>query len=733
MKCSSWVRPACGACALLVLGWSAPARGQQAEPAAAPPEAPAPPLDYSLVVAGGVSLGSYQAGLLYYLTAAIHADKQTPGASAFRVVTGASAGSANAALAAFAGCKRPERDPEQSIFYRTWIPVGITPKNHHDQDLYSEAAITARSVLSRAPLDERISDIGEYFADPRTWLARGCSVDLGLVATRLEPRVVPLLLGGDGALEIPRQSEKFVLRFSKPQGAKARLMQRRPPRGDGADALDLYPLLGSAEPTRDIALDSLAQVLKASASFPVAFEPVSLWYRQQRSDGTYAAARQDEFIDGGVFENLPVRLAVRLNRWRDAEPGAPRARHAYVVVDSDTEGWRRTAPVRKDKGSKDLFPTLLRFASGFVTSARSSELFAAVEDQAELRDPESRGDRLLLPRRRAPTASGHFVNFLGFFEKDFRIFDFYLGMLDARAFLAREQTAPEPAIESKTFECFKTWDRDSRGFEQQPPRLPDACSGSVEPNLVALLRASTDFKRWTQSEGYATSDEWELDHWFGLLGRHRFEFKDSEGEDADDVKGWVRDTLQDIAVEMAQRQDSYAEKLAVTWSVKAGSNFLFYREPRTIIGAGLNVDRGLEISVGYRPFRAGQALRFDLGARGVGITNRFTDKDDERAMGWTLAPFAHAVWLPSTSPVVQFELFGGYAHQFSLRGLGGYVADRSGFDAGLMVVALQRIYVRAGATYLLPPRLGQNYDASAASIVDTPILANIAVGARALW
>ena len=71
----------------------------------------------ALVVSGGVSLGSYQAGFLYYTTLILRRfDDQLrrlgfdgPDVGRFRVVTGASAGSINSFLSSIAGCRTHSR------------------------------------------------------------------------------------------------------------------------------------------------------------------------------------------------------------------------------------------------------------------------------------------------------------------------------------------------------------------------------------------------------------------------------------------------------------------------------------------------------------------------------------------------------------------------------------------------------------------------------------------------
>src|SRR3954462_1669194 len=75
----------------------------------------------SITISGGVSLGSYEAGLVYYV---VEAMRLNPAAATPRVVTGASAGSVNGFMTILQSCRRPVSDPQGSRFRRGWVPRG---------------------------------------------------------------------------------------------------------------------------------------------------------------------------------------------------------------------------------------------------------------------------------------------------------------------------------------------------------------------------------------------------------------------------------------------------------------------------------------------------------------------------------------------------------------------------------------------------------------------------------
>ncbi|MBS1109625.1 MAG: hypothetical protein H6Q88_1617, partial [Anaeromyxobacteraceae bacterium] len=151
----------------------------------------------SLTVSGGVSLGAYEAGYLYYTLAAQQAN---PGFARVIIATGASAGSVNALLSLRASCARASLDPRQSLFHRVWVPMGL-------KQLFRPDSTSPVAAFSQ----ESFQHVGAMVDEE---LARGlpedCDVVLGIVASRLSPR---LLEAADGRLKVPVTEEHFVVRI----------------------------------------------------------------------------------------------------------------------------------------------------------------------------------------------------------------------------------------------------------------------------------------------------------------------------------------------------------------------------------------------------------------------------------------------------------------------------------------------------------------------------------------
>src|SRR3954471_894992 len=93
---------------------SAPSLAAAAAQAARPPA--------SITISGGVSLGSYEAGLVYYV---VEAMRLNPAAATPRIVTGASAGSVNGFMTILQSCGAEVTDPTASVLWNAWIPLGL--------------------------------------------------------------------------------------------------------------------------------------------------------------------------------------------------------------------------------------------------------------------------------------------------------------------------------------------------------------------------------------------------------------------------------------------------------------------------------------------------------------------------------------------------------------------------------------------------------------------------------
>ncbi|MBL0275428.1 MAG: patatin-like phospholipase family protein [Anaeromyxobacter sp.] len=387
----------------------------------------------SLTISGGVSLGAYEAGQLHYMTEVL---KANPSLGQLRLVTGASAGSTNGLMTILGLCAPEPRayGPTKGPFWTTWIPLGLG-------QLWSQQRHGGRQgAFSRAWM-EGVADGLEVIW--RAGLREDCDVVLGVSVTRLVPRQVQTPTPG---LVLPRVEEKLALRI---QGRGA----GRPPRlTNYALAGDRWPQhLLPEGPDGEVAWESLRELIFASTAFPLAFPPQPLRHCvAQAVDGRAPSCppdqvRSDLFVDGGLFDNSPLRLAARLagwglrddgqggTRWLDAPeaapeagPWAPAGRTIFAYVTPDAAAYPLEEPLDALDDRTSALTLASRIAQAFVHTARAKNLTTLLEEYPAV------ADRIVVPLRHYPPASEPLAAFMGFFERDFREFDFFLGTYDAR-------------------------------------------------------------------------------------------------------------------------------------------------------------------------------------------------------------------------------------------------------------------------------------------------------------
>ena len=144
--------------------------------------AAAPAEKLALTISGGVSLGNYEAGLTWAVTQYL---RRSPGQLELAAVTGASAGSVNALLAAAVSCEDPSEtrddDPAHNLFHDTWTPVGL------EALLPESAQRSDDGLLTAAPLEGALERIFAALLGGGRRFRPGCSVPFGLSLTRDTP------------------------------------------------------------------------------------------------------------------------------------------------------------------------------------------------------------------------------------------------------------------------------------------------------------------------------------------------------------------------------------------------------------------------------------------------------------------------------------------------------------------------------------------------------------------
>ena len=378
---------------------------------------------YAITLSGGVSLGTYEAGLNWAL---VRVFREGTRQMLFRRkprlvgVTGASAGSINALLAAALYCETDESaarsNVDDNLLRSAWLHVGLDSLLPEDPRAYRPDD----AVLASAALDPVVTDVRRALFEGGMAFRPRCRLPMGLTVTRVQP-----LEQNVGGLRVTSQRAVLPLLFDIDGAGKVHF--ERQPLPSALDATESRLALADVAEMGRVGVhpEVVLQSLLASAAFPVAFRPrvlcecaVDCGGDPEAPEGTcpgpqgtltgltcnaHSAAQggrqlkicMRRFVDGGVFDNAPVGLALEQSE-AFYRPGILKPLTA-LFVDPDI---RRLQPAkRREEMDRSLrgVGTIGTFLGDLVQTARNRELSRAA--QAGRWNRTTR--RLLL------TASGH--------------------------------------------------------------------------------------------------------------------------------------------------------------------------------------------------------------------------------------------------------------------------------------------------------------------------------------
>ena len=296
-------------------------------------------VDFSMVISGGVSLGSYESGYNWAIIKALakikseHSDKVNP---SLRSVTGASAGSINALLSAMYWCQKDTVDykngVDNNLFYETWVNLGIEDLIVKDSNLNNKS-----TLFSRRELRNKAKNMMDQMSKPI--YKEGCEIPMGFAVTKATP-IVEVFQG----IKIKNQNFSAPFTF-KIKNGKVHIENRKM----DEDSTEFYISIPGIE--KDYT--KITDVLFASSAFPGAFQQIKLEYKYKNK------VRSNYFIDGGAYDNIPLQLATEL------DPDA----NLFIFMDPSN---MRKEPEIKDEDKKEEPPV------GFLTSS-ASPLSSSIE------------------------------------------------------------------------------------------------------------------------------------------------------------------------------------------------------------------------------------------------------------------------------------------------------------------------------------------------------------------
>jgi hypothetical protein len=344
-----------------------------------------------------------------------------------------------------------------------------------------------------------------------------------------------------------------------------------------------------------------------------------------------------------------------------------------------------------------LFRSAGRLFKGVFRSIQSKELHTLVDEYPDIRK------RIQMVTHDFPTMGGQMANFFGFFDREIRKFDFFLGMRDAHHFIKNEirkrlrsqfgdttltPRLPDPEYKDdhggawQPYFCLRAaLDEESR-FDKAChtdeltdfriltqvtlDRLYDLCRRHpFDPSLEndhcrAAMAGSTPPRVW-HVHGEEASDYWKrryeedengFEHTMRLLSLYRFQFRDL-GLSRDDADlGFFR-----IRTELLYYVDQYAKKLRYSDALalrilgKPAINFFSYAPPESIIYLVMGTGAELAASATLGRFKW---FRFNFALQLQGINLFLTNKSNvfvfTPLLGMEFEP------LPLSTPLLQSRL-----------------------------------------------------------------------------
>ncbi|CAA6822053.1 MAG: Unknown protein [uncultured Sulfurovum sp.] len=361
------------------------------------------PIDISMVISGGVSLGAYEAGynwaMVKMLTNIRESSQEV--VPKLRSVTGASAGSINALLTAMYWCQDPklvkeyqvENSIENNHFYNTWVSLGLSDliiTDHHSQN--------KSTLFKREKLRKKSKAILEELAKPI--YQQGCEVPIGFSVTKAKPIVTEFQNSG-----IKIKNQHFSVPFTlKEKNNKLVLINKQMP-----PSTDYYISIPNIENDNAKIID----VLFASSAFPGAFRQIKLNYVYEGKE------KSSYFIDGGAYENLPLQLATELDK---------KAKEFIFIDPSNMR--KEKESLAKDENESEPIGFLTSNAIPLLDSLeifQSMRLYNAISQYFD----ESSEKSLILSSRFHPITGKFLGHFGAFLDKDFRQYDYHVGIYDA--------------------------------------------------------------------------------------------------------------------------------------------------------------------------------------------------------------------------------------------------------------------------------------------------------------
>lgn len=617
---------------------------------------------------GGVSLGNYQSGRIFYQNYLIKKGM----ISAFPTVfTGASAGSINSLLSLIDICHKKEEKPNESIYWKAWSLLGynkLLPTQHEGE---------ASAIFSNRFLYETMQNLKV------NWLkgmSEGCEFVLGVPITLKKPDVFQV----SDSLSISRQLVTVTLKI------KGRGMGRAPLIENFKDSYydNYWATLDLGDNAEDN-FHALSDLLIASGSFPGAFPPKKVRVCINKvKECSSKNSKEYEFIDGGVYENQPIKLShsIKLALGRKKSPLEPTF---FRHVDADGRGY----PVREqdlDDTHQSFVTTLLKNFSNFIKTSRNHELHSFIN---------SGGDniKIISTVSHFPRASEPWAAFMGFFDIGFREFDFLLGMYEAELEI-KKYSPGYKGLHPLTFEnkdelgelgswarfgCLKQFIEGEISLTCKDPKVKNL-KILTQISLLRLFSACQTTDEWDSCKRFKDlksppqlsrdfenkiilplTDEDEGTYLIKQAISLGYDFDKEEFKENLPIEFQLRKKLQLALIRLSQKQKNPNEAYAIRYIGETVMNYFTYLAPER----SMYMTLGLLSEVGLTSRKVFEDFSMDKLSFNIGVNHyKITDVLKSGSSELTVAPFLGVLYPLSinNSGTIQYQfgLAGGYSFAF---------------------------------------------------------------------
>ncbi len=370
---------------------------------------------YTLSISGGVSLGSYEAGLNWALLRYLRLRRNDADTGnntrlppELLSISGASAGSINALLSAMMWCAQDTLDSAQipansaaalydgidnNLFRDIWINVGIDSLLPPDEVEKGQGYLDDDGLFTRRAFEVAIQRIIHLLNQPL--YRQDCNIPIGVTLTKVQAHTMSVA-------GVKVDNQRFMMPFrlaynQETHDGKIRILSHIMNPLDPYLGNVLYMQgenLNSEGSLHQITPEQIIEALQTSSAFPIAFGRKYLHYCQasETPDNLVTSATcprgytpaSSQFLDGGVFDNVPLGVAKTL---AEPSPLDVSTKHVwqksalpynYIYVDPDN---RRGEQPAQDNNPYDGAPqsfglrTQLKFFGGAITTGRNYELY----------------------------------------------------------------------------------------------------------------------------------------------------------------------------------------------------------------------------------------------------------------------------------------------------------------------------------------------------------------------